>query len=191
VIETGAGYFVDQKFIDLAFVLFSNIKIIYDTGYNAAYWNAHSRCIYKQGNSWMCNEGILYFYHFSNYKPEKPDRMSGHQNRFNLEDLTGLHELFTKYTVLLKQNGYETTKKWPYGYMCYSNGRVIEDFDRITYRKDSSSREVDNPFNWESLPIDFRNKIFNRNMKQRLKFHRRRFKKKFLSFFSNAFKSKE
>jgi hypothetical protein len=191
VIETGAGYFVDQKFIDLAFVLFSNIKIIYDTGYNAAYWNAHSRCIHKQGNSWMCNEGILYFYHFSNYKPDKPDTMSGHQNRFNLKDLTGLHELFTKYTVLLKQNGYETTKQWPYDYMCYSNGRIIEDTDRIAYRKDTSSLEVDNPFNWESHSIDFRNRVVKRYMKQKVKFHRRRLKKKFLSFFSNAFKSKE
>ena len=42
LIKPASGYFVDQKFMDLALCMFKNISIIKDTGYNVAYWNLHS-----------------------------------------------------------------------------------------------------------------------------------------------------
>ena len=159
VVDHAAGYFVDQKFIDLAMVLFRNIMVIYDTGYNVAYWNIHSRNIHKEGDVWMCNDGLLYFYHFSNYKPEKPNVLSGHQNRFNLINTPGLHELFSTYTQLLRLNGYDSAKQWPYGYGNYSNGKTIREFDRMFFRKTVPSGAVENPFNLESYPVYLRKKI--------------------------------
>ena len=176
VIDTPAGFFVDQKFIDLASVLFPNITIIKDTGYNVAYWNAHSRRIYKKDNIWMCNDGLLYFYHFSNYKPEKPNILSGHQNRFRLEELEGLHELFMIYTNQLKQNDYDATWQWTYDYKRYTNGRIINDAERIAYRKGLPITAVDNPFVWEThswrirIPKEKRNiKTFRRYIKNMIK----------------------
>lgn len=168
VIDHKIGYFVDQKFVDLATVLFPNVTVIYDTGYNAAYWNIHSREIHKHDNVWMCNDGILYFYHFSNYKPEKPDVMSGHQNRFKLKDLPGLHELFLIYTKLLNQNGYDTSKQWPYSYKHYNNGKIIDDIDRIVYRKMMLRTAVVNPFALESHPLKLKIMILMSNIKQKI-----------------------
>lgn len=169
VVDHSEGYFVDQKFIDLAVVLFPNITVIYDTGYNAAYWNIHSRKIYKQDNFWMCNNGFLYFYHFSNYKSEKPDVISGHQNRFELKDIPELHELFSMYTKLLKQNNYDTTKQWHYDYNYYSNGKVIDEIDRQCFRKMMPSGTLENPFILENQPLGFRKKIFKEKVKRKLR----------------------
>jgi len=160
VVDPCAGYFVDQKFIDFAMVLFRDIAVIYDTGYNVAYWNIHSRNIHKEGDIWRCNDGLLYFYHFSNYKPEKPNMLSGHQNRFCLKNIPGLHELFLTYTQLLRLNGYDSAKQWPYGYGNYSNGKTISESDRIVFRRTVPSGTLGNPFNLESYPSSLRIKIF-------------------------------
>ncbi|KXS32076.1 MAG: Glycosyl transferase group 1 [Candidatus Gallionella acididurans] len=160
VVDHSAGYFVDQKFIDLAMVLFREITVIYDTGYNVAYWNIHSRNIRKENDIWMCNNDLLYFYHFSNYKPEK-NVLSGHQNRFSLENLPALHELFLVYTELLQLNGYDVSaKQWPYGYGKYSNRKTIHEIERINFRKIVPSGTVVNPFNLESHPVYLRKAIF-------------------------------
>ena len=164
VVDPCAGYFVDQKFIDFAMVLFRNIMIIHDTGYNVAYWNIHSRNIHKEGDVWMCNDGLLYFYHFSNYKPEKPNVLSGHQNRFNLKDIPGLHELFLTYTQLLRSNGYDSAKQWPYGYGNYTSGKAIGEIDRIIFRKMVPSGTLENPFNLENYPIYLRRKLFKKKI---------------------------
>jgi hypothetical protein len=169
VIELNAGYFVDQKFIDLAVALFPIFSIIRDTGYNAAYWNIHSRKIHRINGTWMCNDGLLYFYHFSNYKPEKPEDISGHQNRFRLADLDGLAELFKTYNAMLKQYGYDTTRKFPYGYIHYTNGQLIHDSERASYRSKLPTAAVDNPFVLENHPMKFRIKVLKRNIKYRVK----------------------
>ena len=166
VVETCIGYFVDQKFIDLAMVLFKGITVIYDTGYNVAYWNIHSRNIHKEGDVWMCNDGLLYFYHFSNYKPEKPNVLSGHQTRFDLYNTPGLHELFITYTNLLRQNGYDTTKQWPYGYESYSNGETITINDRTIFRKRIPNGTLENPFYQGSHPAYLRRKILKAKVMQ-------------------------
>jgi hypothetical protein len=162
IVDHCAGYFVDQKFIDLATVLFREIKVIYDTGYNVAYWNIHSRNIHKEGDIWMCNDGLLYFYHFSNYKPDNPYVLSGYQNRFSLKNSPELFELFLNYTKLLRYHGYDTSKRWPYGYDRYSNGKTIHKIDRMYFRKYLKSGTLENPFNLESHPVYFRRKIFKR-----------------------------
>jgi lipopolysaccharide biosynthesis glycosyltransferase len=116
IADQGTGYFVDQKFIDYALVLFQNISIVHDTAYNVAYWNLHSRIVTYRDGHWMCNDRRLAFYHFSNYKPERPHSISGYQTRFELSRLPNLHRLFSFYHDLLIKNGYEESRKWPYSY---------------------------------------------------------------------------
>lgn len=180
IIDHAAGYFVDQKFIDLAMVLFRNITVIYDAGYNVAYWNIHSRSIYKKEDAWMCNDNRLYFYHFSNYKPEKPEILSSHQNRFKLNNLSGLKELFSNYTKLLKQYDYDVTKQWPYGYKYYSSGKNIDDIDRLVYRKMMRTYSVSNPFILDNHSIILRINIIKIKIKQKLILLIRKLRGKFL-----------
>lgn len=159
VIDPCSGYFVDQKFIDLAITLFKKVTILDDTGYNVAYWNIHSRFIHQKNSIWMCNEGVLYFYHFSNYKPDKPDILSGYQSRFFLKNIPQLHDIFRLYTELLNKNGYKTSKQWPYSYSHYLNGKIIKDIDRKVYRNYLSKHSLGNPFDLMCWPTQLRVEI--------------------------------
>jgi lipopolysaccharide biosynthesis glycosyltransferase len=116
VTDFAAGYFVDQKFIEYAIVLFKDFSIIYDIGFNVAYWNLHSRLIRSMDDQWRCNDGKLYFYHFSNYKPERPETISAHLTRYNFADMPDLKKLFLHYQERLIHNGYHESRTWPYTY---------------------------------------------------------------------------
>lgn len=150
--DPAKGYYVDQRFIDLAVSLFKCYKIVYDTGCNVAYWNLHSRSVDFVHGSWRCNEDKMYFYHFSSYKPEKPDEISAYQSRYVLKNISGLHSLFNTYKTLIIGNGYYDTHKWPYNYNSFNNGKPITDLDRKLYRDNIGYRIDMNPFDIGSYP---------------------------------------
>jgi hypothetical protein len=156
VIDHANGYFVDQKFMDIAITLFRNYFIVIDSGYNVAYWNIHSRKISRVNNEWRCNDGKLYFFHFSNFKPERKDQISGHQTRYSLNKLPDLNDLFVHYGNLLDHNGYADTVSWPYTYNYFSNGQKITYLIRKLYRKKSKSLHLDNPFNFYEHHFHYR-----------------------------------
>jgi hypothetical protein len=146
VIDYDRGYFVDQKYIDYAITLFHNIGIIYDTGYNVAYWNLHARRVHLENNEWRCNDGKLYFYHFSSYKPEKPESIAKSQTRFSIENMPELKQLFQVYTDKVNANGYLNSHKWPYTYCCFTNGDIILEQMRKWYRTNIATLQIENPF---------------------------------------------
>ena len=73
------GYFVDQKFFDVAITLFRGVHIERDPAYNVGPWSLHSRTVSRRPESgvWLCNDRPLSFYHFSNYRVSEPDRIAG------------------------------------------------------------------------------------------------------------------
>jgi hypothetical protein len=156
VIDHGKGYFVDQRFIDLAFPLFENIHVEKDTGYNVAYWNLHSRHIELKGGRWLCNGRSLYFFHFSNYKPEAPSLLSAFQNRIRLDELPDLGKLFSLYTARLVQHGYRESRTWPYTYGTYADGGPITDEDRRVYRAFCKMLVPGNPFDRRRYPLSLK-----------------------------------
>jgi len=153
IIDHGKGYFVDQRFIDLAFTLFDNILVERDTGYNVAYWNLHSRRIENREDRWLCNGNPLRFFHFSNFKPEAPSLISAFQDRLRLAGEPFLRELFSLYTELLLRNGYRESRGWPYTYAKYSNGRTITDEDRRVYRVIGTRLLRGDPFDRGQYPL--------------------------------------
>ena len=136
--DAESGYYVDQKFINLAPLFFDNIFIEKEVGYNVAYWNLHSRRISRSADGWKCNGGPLYFFHFSGYRQEEPDDISGRivydYARYHLSDRPDLHQIFSEYKDLLIKNGYEQTKIWPYTYATFKTGQIIPHEVRIIYR---------------------------------------------------------
>jgi Nucleotide-diphospho-sugar transferase len=128
------GYFVDQRFIDLAFGLFPGFEVVREPGYNAAYWNIHGRTISRENGRWRCNRGPLFFYHFSGYNPQRPASISKYINRYSLETRPDLRPLFEEYRTRLLENGYEATSAWPYSYASYSTGEKIDYLERQTFR---------------------------------------------------------
>jgi hypothetical protein len=156
VIDHGKGYFVDQRFIDLAFPLFENIHVEKDTGYNVAYWNLHSRHVEWKEGRWLCNGKPLYFFHFSNYKPEVPSLLSAFQNRIRLVAQPDLGKLFSLYTDRLLQHGYEECRNWPYTHGKYADGGRITDEDRRVYRSLGKPLVPGDPFDRRRYPFQLK-----------------------------------
>jgi len=134
LVDLQEGVFCDQKFYDFAHVLFDNIFIVKDHGYNVAWWNLHYRKVTKNKDKWYCNDGPLYFYHFSNFQPEHADIISPYQTRYKLSEIPGLLDLFHEYRDFLLENGYEISKNWPYSYGFFKNGVKITPSIRNFYR---------------------------------------------------------
>lgn len=153
VIDHGRGYFVDQRFIDLAYVLFDHIAVEKDTGYNVAYWNLHSRRIENENGRWLCNGKPLYFFHFSNFKPEAPDILSAFQDRVRLSDEPVLRDLFSLYIDRLLHHGYNESRSWPYTHGRYADGGKITDADRRVYRALGNRRFQEDPFDRSRYPL--------------------------------------
>jgi len=156
VIDHAKGYFVDQRFIDLAFPLFENIHVERDTGYNVAYWNLHSRRVDWREGRWLCNGKPLYFFHFSNYKPEAPSLLSAFQNRMRLAEHPDLGRLFTLYTEHLLQHGYGESHAWPYTHGKYADGGTITDEDRRVYRSFGKRLVPGDPFDRAPYPLQLK-----------------------------------
>lgn len=153
VIDHGKGYFVDQRFIDLAITLFDNIHVEKGTGYNVAYWNLHSRLVEHREDRWLCNGKPLYFFHFSNYKPEAPSTLSAFQNRVPLANHPDLADLFTRYNARLLRHGYEECRSWPYTHGTYTDGGPITDEDRRIYRSLGKRFVPGDPFDRSRYPF--------------------------------------
>jgi len=139
VVHVQGGLFVDQKFMDLASVLFENIYVEKSPGYNVAYWNLHSRKIGKSDGRWTCNEGPLYFFHFSGYQQDDRESLTTHvpksEMRYRLADRPELEEMFSEYARRVAGNGYAESRRWPYAFATFSDGRPIPYVYRKLYRE--------------------------------------------------------
>ena len=151
VIDRASGYFVDQKFIDLVPSLFDNFFVEKDVGYNVAYWNLHSRTISKDDEGWKCNGRPLRFFHFSGYRPERPEMIASHMTRYRMSDRPDLHPLFSVYTDRLNQNGYHKSRPWRYTFNYFDDGRAIPREVRIAYRNSEEWQKCADPFQSPAL----------------------------------------
>jgi glycosyltransferase involved in cell wall biosynthesis len=110
------GIFVDQSWMDFAPALFPNSHILRHQGYNVAYWNLHYRAVSIAGYPHripVMNDGSpLRFFHFSGSNPDKPEKLSKHQNRIRDGFLPSwLNGLLQNYYSDLRMEGYEKYKK--------------------------------------------------------------------------------
>jgi hypothetical protein len=152
IVDVLNGYFVDQKFIDFVPVLFENFHIEKQPGYNVAYWNLHSRRVHKENGDWQCNDGPLYFFHFSGCDPES-EAISSHipvslaRHRLSRKQ-PDLKYLFAEYKEMLIENGQQEASAWPYTFGYFATG------ESIPYELRKYYRSV--PEKWRSLGDPFR-----------------------------------
>lgn len=122
VVDIPAGLFVDQKWIDLVPGFFPDHTILYEPGYNAAYWNLHERPIARRDGEWLADGRPLHFFHFSGYSPFSPLQLSKHQNRHSLAANPVLKALTDFYGRTLLDNAYDESSAWPYAFETLGNG---------------------------------------------------------------------
>jgi len=155
VVDLLNGYFVDQKFVDFVPIFFKNFLVERDRGYNVAYWNLHSRQLSKENGAWKCNDGPLYFFHFSGYDPDSV-AISSHipvsLARHLLSNRRDLKSLFEEYKNLLINNGHRQTITWPYTFASFKSGEPIPDNVRLYYRTlPGKGRGLGDPFESDQL----------------------------------------
>jgi glycosyltransferase involved in cell wall biosynthesis/SAM-dependent methyltransferase len=128
------GYFVDQRWFDLAPALASDHLILREPQYNLAYWNIHSRDLQYNGNGYKVNGESLAFFHFSGFDPERPGFLSRHQTRVSVNEGTALERICTEYSGEVNEAGYGEVKHWPYTYHSLPSGAGFNRRLRKLYR---------------------------------------------------------
>lgn len=108
------GYFVDQLWMAQAPLFFDNIIVLKTFNYNMAPWNLHERRIESlEGDKVMLNDGSrLVFYHFSKLSEDEM-AVSREYDRYSLEELPKLKELYLGYKQVLANCHYFDFKKIP------------------------------------------------------------------------------
>jgi SAM-dependent methyltransferase len=134
VIDLERGYFVDQRWIDLAAPLFTEPAVLRDPGYNVAYWNLPSRTLGRDGDAYTVNGGPLHFIHLSGFDPLDPARLSRHQDRIELSSSPVLAELCSAYGAEVLAHGYEEVREWPYSWDSLPGGMRFDRLSRSVYR---------------------------------------------------------
>lgn len=84
LIDPTAGYFTDQRILDLA-PLRARVQTVREPGCNVAYWNLHERSIVSDQSEWKVTFDRtihpLYFFHFSGFRLNRSPSLSVHATR--------------------------------------------------------------------------------------------------------------
>ncbi|HMP63286.1 MAG TPA: hypothetical protein PKA17_09455, partial [Phenylobacterium sp.] len=119
------GLFTDQKWMDLAPGLVSDLAVLRDPGLNTAYWNLEGRTLTRGGAGWQVNGQPLGFFHFSGFDPKSPGALSKHQDRIVTPPGSPLAELLADYAEALLENGHGRASLIPYAYGRFPSGRRV------------------------------------------------------------------
>lgn len=113
------GFFVDQLWMNLAPLMFDRVGILKAQGYNAAPWNLHERRhITPVEDGFQMPDGSpLTFFHFSSYKPARPDVIAPQYSRYNFENCPDLRPLYERYHQALLDNHFDQWARIPCHYM--------------------------------------------------------------------------
>ena len=109
-IDKSRGLFVDQKWMDLVPVFFTDYHVLKNNGCNVAWWNLSERKLFQSGNKWYLNSDTtpLVFFHFSGFHPRSPYYTGRAYNpKFSFADKPELLPLFRDYEQKLLLNGYD------------------------------------------------------------------------------------
>lgn len=117
--DTLNGFFVDQLWINFVPLYYDKVKIFSDFGLNAAPWNLHERTIKETDESEikMMDGSPLYFYHFSSYRFNEPDKISKYYDRYSFETHPELRNIYDHYCKILIQNKIEELSIIPCVYL--------------------------------------------------------------------------
>jgi glycosyltransferase involved in cell wall biosynthesis/SAM-dependent methyltransferase len=110
------GYFVDQRWFDLAPGLVSDRAIVREPQYNLAYWNLYSRRLAHGDSGYTADGEPLGFFHFSGFDAERPDVLSRHQTRVTIAPGSALERICNEYAAELYAAGYGEAGGWTYTY---------------------------------------------------------------------------
>jgi glycosyltransferase involved in cell wall biosynthesis len=141
------GYFVDQRWFDLAPGFVSDCAIVRDPEYNLAYWNVYDHDLTGGEELYRVDGRPLRFFHFSGFDPAEPEILSRHQTRVRLSEFPVLNRLCREYATQVLAEGHLETRNWPYTYERLADGSRLTSVLRRLYALAEESGELsDSPF---------------------------------------------
>lgn len=164
-IDPDKGIFVDQKWMDLLPSFYEGVHILRHPGYDVAYWDIANRDLTLDDNGqYLVNGEPLIFFHFSGFSEKDPERVSKHQNRYQLSDLNEAYrKIYLDYQQTLIDADMAGISAWPYAYGQFDNGLHIHNALRATLRhydpdgniwpKPFNTTTPANFFTWATTPI--------------------------------------
>jgi hypothetical protein len=111
------GYFVDQRWVDLAPALFP-FHALRDPGANVAPWNVITRRVEETADGYVVDGVPLRFFHFSGFDPERPYLLSKWllpSPHTLLSEHPALARICRGYARKLMTEGYRDAGRIPYG----------------------------------------------------------------------------
>jgi len=134
IVDPPRGFFVDQRWMDLAPGLFPDVAILRHEGYNTAYWNLEHRQVRFVDGRATVNDQPLRFFHFSGFDPAFPGLVSKHYVALSIDRVGEARRLFEGYGTALLAAGYASFKDAPYSYGTFDDGTRVPNIARVTYR---------------------------------------------------------
>jgi hypothetical protein len=119
------GLFTDQRWVDMAPGFFDSIALLRDPAHNLAYWSLPGHQVGGGPGVWEVDGQPLVFFHFSGFDPARPDLLSRHQTRTEVEPGSPLAAILADYGRRLQANGYGRWSATPYGFLAFADGRRI------------------------------------------------------------------
>ncbi|WP_332773690.1 hypothetical protein [Phenylobacterium sp.] len=123
-VDAAAGLFTDQKWMDLAPGLVSDLALLRTPTLNLAYWNLEGRELARTAEGWTVEGQPLGFFHFSGFDPAHPSLLSKHQDRIAVAAGSPLAALLAEYAAVLLRNGHEQAAQVPYGHRAFPSGQL-------------------------------------------------------------------
>lgn len=125
------GLFTDQRWCDLAPAFFSNLKIIFDPGYNVATWNIAHRPLSRALNSDIfAGKSPLRFYHFTSFDNGNGagmlDKYAGNQ--------MVAKQIWSDYAQDLLENGHFSNAQSDWAFEKFDGGEKIPNELRRLYK---------------------------------------------------------
>lgn len=145
------GYFVDQRWFDLAPGFLTKLAIVREPQYNVAYWNLHSRHLEHDGERYLVDGRPLGFFHFSGFDPKHALALSRYQDRVDVLADPVLERILGEYATEVLDEGHERSRAWPYGYAALGDGTQLDDTVRALFDEFAAERNggAPSPFRLE------------------------------------------
>jgi len=136
--DEAAGYFVDQRWLDLAPFYF-RAAVVCDPGCNVAWWNLAQRGAGRDAAGPTVGGAPLRFFHFSSFDPRRPATICTlplvRPLRYHLSEFPPVAELCTQYVGRLLAAGHEQAATVRYGFDTGALGLPIDRRMRRIYRE--------------------------------------------------------
>jgi hypothetical protein len=133
-----AGYFVDQRWVDLAPFYF-DAQIVADPGCNVAWWNLAQHEVGRAHGTISIDDWPLRFFHFSSFDPLRPDQICTlplvRPLRYELADFPPIVELCQAYAERLLAAGHNQAASQPYGLAASASGLPLDRRMRRIFRE--------------------------------------------------------